>query len=116
MKKQDIEKKIEDTLNSLDHVKRVGPGPFFFTRVQARLQRNDRTVWEQVSGFIAQPAVAFSVICLIISLNTLVIFQTKSSPSYIEQTNTFLSDDSEADIFAFYDEDNNNSSAQWEVY
>lgn len=112
MKKHEIEKKIESALDSLDHVTRVGPGPFFYTRVEARLNRKDRTVWEKLSGFIAQPAIAFSVICLIISLNTLVIFQTKSSPSYTEQANTFLSEDSEADIFAFYDDENNNSDAQ----
>jgi hypothetical protein len=77
MKKHEIEKRIEAALTSLDHVTRVGPGPFFYTRVQARL-RKDRTVWEKASGFIAQPCVAFSVICLIISLNTFVIFKTEN--------------------------------------
>ena len=107
-----MEKKIETTLNSLDHVTRVGPGPFFFTRVQARLNKNTRTAWETISGFIAQPAIAFSVICLIISLNTLVIFQTKTPPSFSEQNTAILSDDSDSDIFAFYDEENNSTEAQ----
>lgn len=111
MKKYEIEKKIEDALNSLDHVTRVGPGPFFYTRVQARM-RKDRTVWEKVSGFIAQPAVAFSVICLVISLNVLVIFKAENSPSYSVQKSTILSDESDADVFAFYDEENNNTDAQ----
>jgi hypothetical protein len=113
MKKQEIEKKIEASLSSLDHVTRVGPGPFFYTRLQARL-RKDRTVWEKASGFIAQPAVAFSVICLIISLNTFVIFKTETSStsSFIEQKNSILSDDSDSDVFAFYDEENNNTDAQ----
>ena len=113
MKKHELEKKIETALNSLEHVTRVGPGPFFYTRVQARL-RKDRTAWEKVSAFIAQPAVAFSVICLVISLNTFVIFQTESnsSPSYTEQKNSILSDESDADVFAFYDEENNNTDAQ----
>ena len=112
-----MEKKAEAALTSLDHVTRAGPGPFFYTRLQARL-RKDRTVWEKASGFIAQPAVAFSVICLIISLNTLVIFKTETSStqSFIEQKNSILSDDSDADVFAFYDEENNNTDAQWEMY
>jgi hypothetical protein len=112
MKKHEMEKKIETTLNSLDHVTRVGPGPFFYTRVQARLSKKDRTIWEKVSGFIAQPAVAFSVICLIIALNTLVIFQTKTSPSFTEQKSNTLADDSDTDVFAFYDEENNNTDTQ----
>ena len=112
MKKLEIEKKTEAALNSLEHVARVGPGPFFYTRLQARL-RKDRTVWERASGFIAQPAVAFSVICLIVSLNTFVIFKTETTTqSFIEQKNSILSDDSDSDVFAFYDEENNNTDAQ----
>ena len=106
-----MEKKIEGTLNSLEHITRVGPGPFFYTRVQARL-RKDRTVWERASGFIAQPAVAFSVICLVIALNALVIFKAETSPSYTVQKNSILSDESDADVFAFYYEENNNTDAQ----
>lgn len=109
MKKPEIQKKIEAGLDSLDHVTRVGPRPFFYTRVQARLSRKDKTVWEKVSGFIAQPAVAFSVICLVISLNTLVIFQTKTSPSFSEQ-NSIVADDSDVDTIAFYYEENNNNT------
>lgn len=111
MKKHEMEKKIETALTSLDHLTRVGPGPFFYTRVQARLNRKDRTVWEKVSGFIAQPAVALSVICLIISLNTLVIFQTKTSPSFIEQSGSIAADDSDVvDTIAFYYEENSNNT------
>ena len=111
MKKHELEKKIESALNSLDHATRVGPGPFFFTRVQARLHRKDKTAWEKISGFIAQPAVAFSVICFIVALNTLVIFKTETSPSFTEQQG-ILSEDTDVDTIAFYYEDNNNSDTQ----
>jgi hypothetical protein len=113
MKKHELEKKIETALNSLDHVCRAGPGPFFYTRVHARLNKKDRTVWEKISGFIAQPVVAFTVICLIISANTLVIFNRETTPALTEQNNSvFLSDDSEVDTIAFYDEENNNTDTQ----
>ena len=112
MKKLDMDKKIEAALNSLDHARRVGPGPFFFTRVQARLNKRDLTVWENISGFIARPAVAFTVICLIISLNSLVIFQRETSPAITEQNGILLSDDSDVDTIAFYDEENNNTDTQ----
>lgn len=114
MKKHEIENKIEAALNSLDHARRAGPGPFFFTRVEARLHQKDRTIWEQLSGFIARPAVALSVVCLVISLNTLVIVQTKTSPSasFKEQTSAVLADDSDVDTIAFFEEENNNSDAR----
>lgn len=113
MKKHELDNKIETALDSLDHVSRVGPGPFFYTRVVARLQRRDRTLWEKISGFISQPAVAFAVIALVVSLNTLAIFQSDRSPAAMEQTmNISSSDDAELDIIAFYDEDTNNNTPQ----
>ena len=109
MKKPEIEKKIETALNSLEYVTRVGPGPFFFTRVQARISRKDRTAWETISGFIAKPAVAFTVVCLIISLNTFVILNRDQTPVISDQTSFFAADDSDVDTIAFYEEENNNS-------
>lgn len=107
-----MEKKIEAAMSSLDHATRSGPGPFFYTRVEARLNQKDRTFWERVSGFIAQPAVALSVICLVISLNTLVIVQTKASPSFKEQTTSALADDSDIDTIAFFYDENNNTDSK----
>lgn len=112
MKKNELDSKIESALNSLDHVARVGPGPFFYTRVQARFNRKGKTAWEKISGFIAKPAVAFSVICLIISLNTLVIFQSKTNPDFTEQSSILTPDDSDIDTIAFYDEESNNTDTQ----
>lgn len=107
-----MEKKIETALNSLDHVCRVGPGPFFYTRVQTRLARKERTIWETISAFIAQPAVAFTVICLIISMNSLVILQRESAPAITEQNGSLPADESDVDTIAFYDEENNNTDTQ----
>lgn len=107
-----METKIETTLNSLDHVTRVGPGPFFFTRVEARLSRKDRTIWENISGFIAQPAVAFTVICLIISLNTLVILNQEKTPGISDQTSYIIPEESDVDTIAYYEEENNNLEAR----
>jgi len=112
MKKNEMEKKIETALNSLDHVHRVGPGPFFYTRVHAQLNKKERTAWEKISAIIAQPAVAFTVICLVISINTLVIFQKETTPSFTEQSTLLSSDDTEIDTIAFYDEENNNTDTQ----
>jgi hypothetical protein len=113
MKKQEIENRIETALSSLDHVSRVGPGPFFYTRVLARLSKNDRTLWEKISIFISRPAIAFAVICMVISINTLVIFQTERNAPITEQNGVTSSDDApELDIIAFYDEENVNMDAQ----
>ena len=46
--RDDIEKRVEETLNSLDGIKRASPQPWLFTRIKARLNREEaeeKTVW-----------------------------------------------------------------------
>ncbi len=33
-----IEKKVEETLSSADHIEKASPGPFFYTRLKGRLE------------------------------------------------------------------------------
>ena len=68
-KKLDLENRVNATLNSLDHVQRATPGPFFFTRVQARLNKEEKSSWEQIGSFIGRPQIAFAGLCLVIVLN-----------------------------------------------
>jgi hypothetical protein len=77
-KKTDIETKVEQAMQSLDGMQSASPGPFFYTRVQARLSRVEKNIWEQVSSFVARPAVAFSFICLVVVMNGFVVFKQES--------------------------------------
>lgn len=70
-------KKIEDTMRSLDGMQKVSPAPFFFTRLEARMQR-EKGAWEKLSSFIAKPIVAFACICLVIMINATAIFSSES--------------------------------------
>ena len=112
--KHEIEKKVDAAINSLENVHRASPGPFFYIRVHARLLRKHQTSWEKISAIIARPIVAFSVICLVVTLNTVAIFQSSSGITISEQpaNGVAASDDPELDIIAFYDEENNNSEPQ----
>ena len=80
-KKLDLEARVNATLNSLDDVQRATPGPFFFTRVQARLTREDKNSWEQISSFIGRPQIAFAGICLVVILNLWTILRQNNSNS-----------------------------------
>ena len=71
---KNIEGKVEQALNSLDGIQKAGPGPFFFTRVQARLQRQAGNGWERVVSFITRPSIALSGLCLIILLNAVAFY------------------------------------------
>ena len=70
--KLNIEKKIDDALCSIDHIERVSMPSYFFTRLEARMQKG-RTIWDKMTNLLANPVIAFGSICIILSLNIYVI-------------------------------------------
>jgi hypothetical protein len=84
--KQAITAKTEAILNSLEGVQKASPAHFFFTRVQARLQKEEITLWGRFAGFITKPAVALATLFLIFLLNAAALFyQQKTSVSVADQ-------------------------------
>ncbi|MEO8962449.1 MAG: hypothetical protein ABI325_11245 [Ginsengibacter sp.] len=75
---ENLNKKIEDAMRSLDGIQQATPEPFFFTRLEARMQR-ERGVWDKISSFVAKPIIAFACICLVIMINAVVIFSSTYS-------------------------------------
>lgn len=83
---ENINHKIEDTLNSLDGIEGAFPKPFFFTRLDARMN-NEKSIWGRFSSFVTRPAIAFSSICLIIMINAAVIFSSQKAVTGINGQN-----------------------------
>lgn len=77
--------KIGKTMHSFDGIEKASPRPFFFTRLEARMQ-NQKSIWEEISSFVAKPMVAFACICLIVIINAAVIFSSSNSSN--STTNT----------------------------
>jgi hypothetical protein len=72
-----LKKKIDETMQSLDGIEKASPRPFFFTRLEARMQRG-KNKWEIISSFVARPAIVIASMCLIIIINATVIFSSSS--------------------------------------
>ncbi|HXR82865.1 MAG TPA: hypothetical protein VN722_01020 [Hanamia sp.] len=86
-------KKIDDVMQSLDGIEKASPNPFFFTRLEARMQR-EKSSWEKISSFVAKPVVAFACICLVIMINAWVILSSGNSQnSTNQQTNELATAD-----------------------
>lgn len=85
MKQQsDIEKRVEDALNSLDGIQRAEPQPWLFTRVKARLlKEEEKTRWETISSFLSKPAVAIAGLFLILGLNGVLLFNQQPGSSVV---------------------------------
>jgi uncharacterized membrane protein YdfJ with MMPL/SSD domain len=71
-------KKMEDTLHSIDGIEKASPSPFFFTRLEARMNR-EKNAWEKIASFVARPVVALASISLVIMINAVVVFSSSNS-------------------------------------
>ena len=99
-----INKKMEETMHSFDGIQKASPAPFFFTRLEARMQ-NQKSIWEQISSFVAKPIVAFACICLVIMINAAVIFSSSNSSNPTASQNNELATSDEYNLVSstFYE-------------
>ena len=75
------EKYIDGIMDSLDGVQRATPGLFFFTRVSARLLREQKSSWQVIARLVARPAIAISGLCLILLVNTWAVTHSAKTAS-----------------------------------
>lgn len=80
-KQQDLSKRVEEALDSLEGIQRAEPAPYFFTRLKARLEREEKNVFEKIGRILARPAVAFTGLCLILALNVFILFRGDAGTS-----------------------------------
>lgn len=85
-----LKKKIDEAMQSLDGIEKASPHPFFFTRLEARMQRQ-KSNWEIISSFVTRPAIVFASICLIIVINAAVILSSSSFDTSSSQQNNEIS-------------------------
>ena len=102
-------KKINEVMQSLDGIEKASPAPFFFTRLEARMQR-EKNIWEKISSFVAQPIVVLGCIFLVIMINAAVIFSSSNSNNLTDQQNSEIATADEYNLVSstFYDFVNTN--------
>jgi hypothetical protein len=79
---QNIENLVDQTLNSLEGIRKASPKPFFFTRLKAKLMQVEQNGWDKLCSFIARPSIAFGLVAIILLLNTWAFF-TKIHPKNV---------------------------------
>jgi hypothetical protein len=75
MKKENLDKMVEETMSSLDAAERATPAPFLLTRIKAKMANRPVTAsaWERVGIFLTRPAVAFTVLSAVLLMNVYII-------------------------------------------
>ena len=108
MKQNDsIEHRVEEAMNSLDGLRKTGPGPFFHTRVMARIENEQKNLWETVTSYITKPFVIAGVISFVLLLNISVIFrESGASADLADQPDISLVDEYTIASTSFYDYSN----------
>lgn len=72
-----MEKLLEETINSFDGAKRAAVKPYLLTRILARLNKQEdvRGFWTKAAQFLSKPAVAISTFIIVIALNSILIIK-----------------------------------------
>ncbi len=91
MTDKNINQQIDDALNSLDGAERATPGLYFFTRLQQRLNAGQNSFGSKIGLWISRPAIALSVLMVVILLNLAVIFNQPASSDNAEENTDYYS-------------------------
>jgi len=70
----DIEERLQKTLDSLDGIQRATPRPYFYTRLKARIDKEEKG-WSGVAGLISRPAFAMAIVAVILFVNSWILLR-----------------------------------------
>lgn len=74
----DMNKRVEEVMSSLDGMKQADPGPWFFSRLNNRLVNQRKSLWSKTGSFLSRPAVAFSGIIAVLVLNVVLLINEQN--------------------------------------
>ena len=99
-----VEEKINATLNSLDDIHAAGPRPFFYTRLQSRLNKKPESVWTKVYTYLSMPSIAMLMFIMVVLGDGMLFYMNQ------ESANTGVSSTApEYSLSAQYQEDSQNN-------
>lgn len=67
--KAQIQKQVEETLASLDRVTRASANPFLYTRIKARLEAEEHSIWQVAASWLTRPAVVVAAFLIVVFMN-----------------------------------------------
>lgn len=95
-----INNRVDAALNSLDDVKRATGKPYVLTRMNAKMQNSNSSIWDNALQFISKPMVALVCMLIIIAFNVLVISRNYNTSNTINEEQAVTVDEYNANITA----------------
>ncbi|MFN8343900.1 MAG: hypothetical protein U0X91_02795 [Spirosomataceae bacterium] len=71
------EEEIEQTLQSLEGIRRAEPNPYFYTRLQARMEQK----FVKKTGWQWRPAYMYAALGLVLLLNVVTVYTLTRTPA-----------------------------------
>jgi hypothetical protein len=95
MNNENINKLVEETLNSFDGAKKAVARPFLFTRLNARMGKKQEGSWDNALRFLSKPAVVIACVLLVVMLNASVFTYNQPTSNNDDQyaANDYYSND-----------------------
>jgi hypothetical protein len=87
IKGKDIDNLVEDTLQSLDGLKKANPAPYFHVRLMARMNDGNESIPFKFISSIMQPALIIPVVSVLLVFHIYMIggYLKKRSPTATEE-------------------------------
>lgn len=91
-----MDKEVQLTLNSLDGAERASAGPYFYTRLMARMESEEASIWVRSAAWLARPQVALGLLVFFLLVNGLLLFNSLNdkeevaAPDYVAQQITYF--------------------------
>ncbi len=99
-----IQNEISRTLQSLEGVERAKANPFLFTRIKAKMQREENG-WGKIGSFISKPLVAIAILVLVMAVNAWSVINSGTNDTLTSENNNIAISDitNEDDVVASAD-------------
>ena len=81
--KNDWEQQAEKALASLDGLQRASSNPFLYTRIIARVGRQQNK-WARIASFISRPAIALSAAIFFLGINAWIVINHPLSKTVVK--------------------------------
>ena len=110
MEGKNIDKLINNTIESLDGATRATPKPFLLTRILATVNKQETITnrWSAILAFISRPGFVIAALSFVLTINFIAFRMNKndSGNTVVIQTNTAIADEFAGNINNIYEFEN----------
>ena len=97
-----VEQKIQEILSSLDNISKAETDAFFYTRLTAKLNAQEDSVWMNISGFLVRPIV-IGFLLLAVLAGDFMVFSSREDDSAVSGYAEVSQDDYNLQSITYYD-------------